>query len=688
MNVPGPPEGLWTLTLLLWALQAVVLGEAVRGSLARWVGPWRAVEPIERALLDLYLGGAAMYLLAALEIGAFVRPAVFAIPAVAAVVVFVRVARRRRRGVAGAASAPLCDRIVDRWTALALASALGLFLVELVAAFPIGTGNTYDASLLTTYVALLTQHGSLPLSFQPYGAPAILYPQGTTVWFAWAQLDFALPAARTSLLVTPLFVALAPLGGYVLGHRWSGSRAVGAAFAVSLAWLGPATRALVGGSNDFVVALPLVLLVAAQANVWVGRRLPSVAEGLAFGLLLGYSAAINVIGAEWLLPALLLLGVAGSPAFGGRLLAWLGRWSIAFAGALVPGVPSLYVLARARAIPATLAGELTVGPGSRAGLSFAQGVGGVDPFLFGPHDVELSPIPIVRVELAALLVLGVAALLWIRSERPEDRRWRGPSGILGAAMVTLIGWMGLLVVAGVPGSWLEDLAFISSGAELSVALFTIYGLLAAVPLGLAFARLERPPELGRRPSGPDPRTPAIRSAGAYGPIVLAIVLVVPAAVLTPASLTPVLTSTYDDFGNVSSGDFALLAYAATHFAAGERVLVAPGSAGEFLPGYAPGIVLVYPMFPGFQRANASYATVVRELSNGTLDASGREALGALELAYVVVTGNNSRLWPAFWAAPLVAAEVGSTRTFPTVFHEGDAWIFNASACRPASPGCG
>jgi len=689
VSVPGPPGGLWAVSLLLWAVGAAVVGEAVRGTAARWVSIWRSPEPIERLLLDLYLGGAVLYLVAALEVGAFVRPVVLGIPTFAGAVIAYRVWRDRRRGTASAVAERLARGIFERWALLAIASALGLYVVEIAAAAPVATGNTFDSSLLTTYVAHLLQHGSVPLSFRPYGTPAILYPQGTTVWLAWAQLDFGLPAARTALLVTPLFLALTPLAGFVLGRRLLGSSKAGAAFALTLAWLGPATRALAGGSNDFAIALPLVLLLAAQSSVWVSRNPISFGDALGFGLLLGYGAAINVVGAEWLLPAIVILGATATPRYGGRAAAWFARWAVTFASALVAGAPSLYVLVEARSSPSSLAGALTAPANSPVGIGLAGWIGSIDPFLFRAGDVELSPIPFVRLELALLLVLGAAALLWMAGRGPDTSGWGTFSRWALAAGIAMVAWLGLIVAAGVHGSPLRDVAFVSSAAEFSLTLFTVYALVAAVPLALALDRW-----------GPVDATPALRPwkrrrptrptlGRSFAPIAFAVIVIVPGVVLTPTSLGSVLSRTYADFGNVSGADFAMLAYAADHIAPGTRVLVAPGSAAEFLPGYVRGIVLLYPMAPGWKTENASYTLVLQELTNGTLDSAGLRALASLVPGLIVVTGNNTVLWPALWAFPLVQARANSTApaTFPVIFHEDDAWIFNASGCRTGTPGC-
>ncbi len=689
MGVPGPPGGLWGLGLLAWAAGATVLGEAVRGAAARWVPLWRSPEPLERLLTDLYLGGAVLYLVAAVELAAFTAPVVFALPVLGGLVVLLRVRRLRRGAGASATADRLARGLANPWALLALASALGLYGIELAYAVPAGTGNTFDSSLLTTYVSLLVQHGSVPLSFRPYGSPAILYPQGTTVWLGWAQLVFGLPPARTSLLVTPLFLALAPVSGYVLGRRLVGSDRVGAAFALALAWLGPSTRGLVGGSNDFVVAFPLVVLLVAQAPVWSRRPLLSWGDAVGFGVLLGYAGALNVTGTEWLVPAVVVLGALAVPRFAANAGGWLARWLATVGTALVAGIPSIVVLVRARRSPSTLAGALTAPTGHAVGIGGSQLLASIDPFLFGPANVALSPIPVVRVELAVLLVAGVAFLLGLFGRPAEEERWAGLGRLFLSAGVAIVAWLLLLVAAGLPGSPVRALAFVTNSQEFGADLFALYGLVAAVPLALALQRAGvRTPEAAPGPPGSvEGRRRRSTLGRPLAPIALALVVLVPAVALTPASLGPVLHGYYTEFGNVSGADFALLAYAGDHFAPGSRVLVAPGSSAEFLPGYARGIVLLYPMAPGWSRANASYALVVRELTNGTLDLAGREALAALGADYVVVTGNNTVLWPAFWAGPLLAATYDGSPTFPVVWHEADGWIFNASACRVGAPGC-
>jgi hypothetical protein len=677
VTLPGPPGTVWALELLLWAAGAALLGDLVRGVAARWVRSWRELDPVERLVLDLYLGGAVVYLVAAVPVGAFVLPVLVGLPVAAAILVGAReVFARAARGPG--VPPPIHRTALPRpAVGVALAIALALFAYELAIALPVGTGNTYDSSLLTTYVALLLDRHTIPHSFAPYASVGLLYPQGTTVWLGWAQALFGLPPARTSLLVTPLFLALAPLGGFVFGRRAFGTDTAALGCAVFLAAVGSWTRVLVGGSNDFAVAFPIVLLLLSQAIAWTRGALPPLPEAIAFGVLVGYSAALNPVGAEWLLPTLLIVGFV-TWGRGARAAArWLGRWAAIVAVSLVALVPTLYVLVLGRNNPSLTPGAALPPAGSHVGIGEGTFLGAADPYLFRPTDVLLSPVPLLRAELAVLLTVGLAMLL-LAGRWPTLARLVGSfrTFVIPGAIV-LIGLLGLLWASSSGSGLVTWFAQVSNVEELAIWLVTLYSLIAVLPFVFLLEHLRARATIGSVPGPPAPSTPArtgrARAAGSSATVALALalVIVVPGVVLSGTSLPPVLTRLYDDFGNVTAEDLAMLSYAGANLPAGARVLVAPGSAAEFLPGYAPNLVLLYPMVPGWMWVNASYALVVSELRNATLDRAGTSALASLEVQYIMVTGWNTVLWPPFSPEPMLA-DPGS---YPLEFHSGDAYLF-------------
>lgn len=653
MSVPGPSGTALVLGLLGLAAASTVLGEGVRLLAVRWVGSWRVLEVVERGLLDFFLGGAVLYLLAALPIGGFSLLTVVGVflAGGAGVGYAIVQAVRSHRLALRPTIAPLLRPAV----LLTLLSGLALLVFEVVVAVPVGTGNSYDSSLLTFYTARLLAGHQLSFTFLPSASLGILYPQATTAYLGTAQLLLGLPGARTTLLLTPLFFGLAPIGGFVLGRRLFSGDLGGLAVALLLALTASWSRVLVGGSNDFVFAFPLVLWLAGQSIGWM-RTIPTRADALGFGLVLGYSAALNPMGAEWLVPALLLTTLFVGPRFAGSARRWLARWGTAVLAALVPLVPTWYVAAQGIAAPGSVSGA-GARPGVSAGTEFSRFVGWVDPYLFRPSDVWLSPLPALRAELAILLTVGLALLFFV-GRATLGTRFETVRAFLAAGLVATWGLLAISWVGSTGGNWAILVDLVSS-SEASIWLFTFYALLAAVPLVLtlewAACAVRRPSAV---PSDPPPSLlrKAVRARGTAATVLsvaLVLVILLPGAILTPTQLPPVLSTLYHDFGNVTSTEFALLEYAGSHLPTGARVLVAPGSAGEFLPAYDPSAVLLYPMLPGWNQFNASYALVVSELTNATLDQNGYAALRILQVQYIIVTPASSVLWPAFSSAPLI-----------------------------------
>ncbi len=680
MALPGPPGALWAVALLIAAGAAVVIGEPIRLAAARWAPLWDSPSLLERLLLDFYLGGAVLYAVAAFPFGLFTPAVALGIPVVAAVALLGMVYRARRRAGAGAATVRALSELARPAVLVTGLSALALYVFELALALPIGTGNTFDSGLLTTYTALLLQHHSIPLSFQPYATTSILYPQGTTVWLGWAQIAFGLPPARTSLLVTPLFFALAPIGAYAFGRRWFGNDRAGVAFALTIAGLAPATRGIVGGSNDFVFAFPLVLLLAGQVSSWTRSAPLALGDAVAFGVLTGYSAALNPVGAQWLIVTVLVAPVAWGRAAISAPLVRLGRWAVAALASLIAVLPSLYILTMGRASPGFVPGASAAPAGTPTGITAAQFLGAIDPFLFRPTDLALSTIPLLRAELAGLLVVGVVLLVLVRGDSAVGRYWGPFRGFAMIGGIVLVGLLAILWAASSGAPPFTTVADVTSEGELSMLLFTLYVFVASLPLVLAFERFFG--WVGRR--SPDPPAPpaalrgrparprvAFDPARALAPLAVALLILAPGLALTPSVLGPSLTTVYHRLGNVTSDDLDLLGYAGAHLPAGARVLVAPGSAADFLPGYDADVVLLYPLIPGFSWTNVSYNRIVDELSNATLDAQGVAAMAALDVGYIIVTGNSTTLWPAFSAAPLLA----DPSAFPLLQHYGDAYLF-------------
>ncbi|MCI4353067.1 MAG: hypothetical protein L3K14_06735 [Thermoplasmata archaeon] len=676
MSLPGPSGLTWALELLVFAGAFLPAGELLRRLAGRWVPLFRDLGWVERVLVDLYLGGGGLYVLAAVPLGRFSLPMVGAYLAGALAVLLVLLVRGR-----GAST---------RWLLRGFRSGIGLvpgllvaaataavFGVEVFVAEGIPTGNSFDTSILTDYVALLLLHHQIPVSLVPIAPQLTSYPQGATVWLAAAQLTFSLPPARTPLLVTPLFLSLSPLAGYVLGRRQLGSPWAGALIGLTFALIGSWTRVMVATSNDFVFSFPLVLWLLARSEVWRGPAPPSWPTAMAYGALLGYSAALNPVGAEWLFPTLVVLGLLAGGWRWRYLRSAVPRWAGALAAALLFVSPALWTILRGGGALFSASGSVAVPtPPGTPGISPANLVGSIDPFLFRTHDLWLSPFPALRLELAGLLVVGAAVLVL-----PGLFRRLGPSGppfrqLVGATIALAIAVLFVQVGSAQGVRGFNELALISSAPEISVYLFAIYTVLAALPLYLLMASVRARNEGLASPPAVEAPSPAGSAHRGTSPLVgtramgiaLTVLLLVPGVVVTGTDFPSYLQELYGSYGRVTAGDFALFTWAGHGLPAGARVLVAPGSAAQFLPGYA-NVALVYPVQP--IALNASYVDLVRELVGGYLTASGVSDLASLTIQYIAVTGNTTDLWAPFSPTPLLA----DGTAFPLLFESGDAYVF-------------
>ena len=674
MSLPGPLPAVWGTELLAFAAAVAIIGEAVRGLGARRAAFLRPESLWERGLLDLYLGGGMLYVLAWVPgfFGAFTLP-VLTITAAA----WLAFAGLRR---------PSRARFLPRLRAaatrpsnlLVLLVVLAVYAVELSVLGGIPAGNTWDASADATFGALLTSHHALGLSLAPLASGFVSYPQGAIVWMSTAQLFGALPPARSAILVTPLFLALAPVGAYVVGRRWLPGTSAAPVFAVTVGVLGTWTRLLVDGSYDFVLAFPLVLLLAGWSRSWLVESPLAWADVVVFGAVVGYSAALNPVGAEWILLYIPLSLIVRSASGKGRTLPLLARWASSAAAAVAFVIPSLLAIALSESSSGPVGFAAPPAHPVGVGVIVAQFVGGIDPYLFRPHDIFLSPFPVVRLELAVLLTVTV---LWPWVAKWRGRlpagfsafgRWSVAAGLVAAALVAV----SLAGAGGNPTA--VFLASLTSAGEATILLFTLYTLAAAIPLVAFVDRLTSVPSSEAGGAGLYPGHPARphrpdrpwRSPSAMGALVVAIAILLPGVATFPTSFPSDVRELAGPFGNLTSADFDLLAWSGSTLPPGARVLVAPGGALEFLPAYAPSAVVVFPMIPG-ESSNLSYRLIVAELSNGTLDASGQRALTTLDVGFVAVTQANTVLWPPFQPAPLLAEPAN----FTVAFHEGDAYLF-------------
>jgi len=242
------------------------------------------------------------------------------------------------------------------------------------------------------------------------------------------------------------------------------------------------------------------------------------------------------------------------------------------------------------------------------------------------------------------------------------------------------------IVVTLLGAWNTSLSGIQSVTnlrELSILLFTCYSLIAILPLvaGTNYLR-----SLGAsRPS--DPADPTDRSRGlsvrswrrerstARWWVVAAVgVLVVPLGSGLAVTATEMPSFVHDYIGGQSNGtpeDLLALEWAGAHLPGCSGVLVAPGSAAQFLPEYTSSVRMIYPIYP--TPTNLTYYTVVTNLTAGSYGPPTRAGMLDLGVTVVFVTGATTNTYPAFSTADLAGSP-----DFSLLYSAGDAslWAFH------------
>lgn len=547
--------------------------------------------------------------------------------------------------------------------------------------------DSYDGSMQALFVEVLLQHGFIQSTLAPFSQAGIAYPQGTSIFLAFSILMVRWPVTSAPLLVPPLFLGLAIIGSYCWGCRLiDGSvrrRAIGGmAFSILFALVGSWPRLLIVGWYDFVVSIPLLFVAFGLFETTVRSGIPSWRGVLSLGILGAILASISVPSVEGFVAFLLVRGVSGYVRTN-ELLLWLAKWTSVVAVSLMSLIRNLVEVVQWWKFPGHV---LTQGGGPLSDsslypapvLTLNKFVGWADPFLFRSQDVWLSPFPLLRLELAALLCgsLVISCIVFVGGYS-SSKYWSSLrvsiEGILSGVLSQLL-LLSLFVPIGSFTVLAQTAASFSSGPEISIILFTQYTALSALLIDWALfhlihsirSRSSRAVGKGRTVSTPNGHGFWSGFTVVTAAVLLSLTVVTGGAV-SFLQEPQYLNSAADSTANVTTSDLSALNWAAIHLPPCSYVLVAPGSAAEYLPVYSSAHI-VYQMQP--PPKNSYYTQAIMALQAGTYNASVKGDLEHLQVTTVFVTGQSISLW-----LPLSPTPMEASLDFSLLFHSGDAYLF-------------
>lgn len=674
------------LALLLLLLATIPLGSLLLRGIERFCGRPFQLSILERILIAPYLAVALLFVLASVPV-----PLV-GFPLVVGLLI---------GGLVGLFALWIPEHFATPrnvvkwlWTIPGMSVLLGTLALLILEFFSAGTHpfpNSYDGSYQSLYIKLIVANHTIPWTLQPYTGSGVIYPQGAAVWMTLPILLLGLPIQTSPVVLPPVFLGLSGAAAFCWGHRLGGfgtqrGNVWGLVFAGFYGLVASWPRLFVGGSYDFVFGLPLFLVCLGWLRPFVESCAGSWRNVFAFGGLLGISTSLSLAAGEAL--ALLLLAWIVVYRAGLHLPArqWLARVTLILGMGAAFVLRSILGVAIWFAYPGHVLSEVGNPPEAPTpGLPMPTSdtlVGELDPFV--PFKWKLSPLVVVSLELTVLLSIGLAlfAIWWVF-------RRIGGNGVVPKTIVVpvaigtfvLFVWTLLLVVtSGVPllAPIFDSLA---SLYEASFLLFIFYQTVALIPLIVTADWLLRRHD-GRKPSPIDLSEPRrVRGKGSkgkrshptlWGPrsIGVAALLVTPLLIgagSTVADVPTFLSSHLSEFSNVSGADVNALTWAGIHLPDCSQVLVAPGSAGLFLPLYAT-VHLDFPMMP--LSVNLSYTEVVNDLVAGSYTMLTKSALLYLGITEIFVTGQTSISYPTLLPQPML-----NSSDFSLLFHDADAYMF-------------
>ena len=681
-------------------LVAIPFGSLLLRLAERWLGRTLPFTVVERLLVSFYATGLFFFVLASLPLPLF-QPAV--------VVGLLAIGIGGRLGLAfrskGRDLAPLLRFLRSPGAVVVAGLGALVLVVELVGGAMIPLGNAVDGSVYALFVQLLLTNHTLPWTLQPYAATGVVYPQGAPVWMALPAILFGWPSVALPVVLPSLFFALSVPAAFCLGQRILGAahpraELSGVVCAAFFGLVAAFPRLFLGGSFDFVFSLPLFLLFVGWLPSLSTRNWFAWRTTVALGIALGTAAVLSATTGMSVTLLVLVFGLGPAVRNGPALSARAVRLLAAIAIEVALLARSLAGLAVWWNYPGHVLAAVGSPPYASYGfsntLTSSTLVGELDPFV--PWKPKLSPYPSVSLTVALLLAAGLVLLLLnLLRNRPGLRSmmpvaWARTA--LAVAGTLFLEELALIVGSGVNSS-AGGLQSLSNINEVSVLLFIAYELIALVPLLLCafvladyWSRRTQAPEV---PSTPDRASRARDGSDSpskvQGPrprlIALGAALVLLVPVLLGAGVTVVETPSYiqdhfETIANITAGDIAALEWAGGHLPDCSRVLVAPGSAAQYLPEFAK-VGLVFPTFP--PTVNESYYQAVQDLIVGNYSGGTRADLLAIGATEVFVTGQTQTAYAPFRLAPLLVSP-----DFTLLTEYGDAAIL---AFEPgvASAGC-
>jgi len=289
--------------LLFLMFSFIMIGEPFRVLFSRSLSFFRKLDILQACVIDVYLGGLFLYVIALVPLHLFTMCIVWGITALFA---FLSIFLHRELLQKFKFWFQLSQKqrhiyvfLNERRThILKGVIVFGMFLFSLwLQLAPLSNfvfGSIHDTSLHALFVELILENGYIPATHQPYLAAAIIYPQGAHVIFAYSCYILRMIPPKAVFYVPPLFSAMTILAAYSLGKKVHPAGNLDVVFAFIMTFVSMWPAYITWGSNPFILGFPLYLFCLGLLPYFYDLPHLNVKKLFVVGVLFGYLGSIHL----------------------------------------------------------------------------------------------------------------------------------------------------------------------------------------------------------------------------------------------------------------------------------------------------------------------------------------------------------------------------------------------------------
>jgi len=646
------------LQMLFFPLLLIVNGEPARFFLLRHLKLFSDLDLVQICILDVYLGGLILYVIAILPFMFFNQFLIIGLTAfcfVFSIFIHSKALGQVTRFNRIKASLKENRHILFDYMPL-FAMFIILLLIDLSASSGLVFGGIFDESIHSLRTEVIVENNHMGLTLQPYLPAGNIYPEASHVIFAFAHYVLNIMVPKAVFYVTILFKALSVFGAYFLGKKLSSKREFYLGLSFVFAFISSWPLFVVWGGNPFLVGFPLFLVcLGLLFSLIHSQAKTSLAELVAAGLLFGLAGAIIVSYLETLMMVAAIVSIYWLARKPNSLRHRVLEFIVIFSVGLLVLSPFLFRFFVFYQYPGHNIGIPTdfVGYPKQVQISITQ-------TLQWALD-NLSPYFELRLFML-LLFVGLGILVWI------NRKFNNIKSVLAFASSIFLAPVTLSFIAFFLPRDFEIISWGHQGILIVISL-NIFILVSCLEL----AQLLR----SRKFRWLSNLSSKIPRANAMLTVTILVLITTPFIYHRILIDRNTLSGTYSMFAVTTEDDFKLMTWMEGNVSSNALILVSLYEPGLYIPVISHHRIVFPYSASSFSR---SYQTLVDSLDSDVLNKTVYDLASNLSISHVYVGSNGAYWWfkKHKWDHSLFLGNPN----FKLVKNFGDAYLFQFNYTSP------